>query len=171
MIDQPLWETWTNRLPTRPLCCDVFADGVFRRPRAEALARQHLQFNTDTSLGWLVFDVDHEHSFEAWDRANLHPPNLYAQNPANGNSHLLYALATPVGICDSHRRAPIELAAAVQRGMTRRFRSDPSAVRRAQSCGRFRAAMESYNESVICVAYEFVSNPPVSGQTRWCSSR
>lgn len=125
MIDQPLWETWTNRLPTRPLCCDVFADGVFRRPRAEALARQHLQFNTDTSLGWLVFDVDHEDFFEAWDRANLHPPNLYAQNPANGNSHLLYALATPVGICDSHRRAPIELAAAVQRGMTRRLRADP----------------------------------------------
>ena len=93
-------------------------------------AQRHLRDNICSStltqsLGWLVFDVDHEDSFEAWDRANLHPPNLYAQNPANGHSHLLYALATPVGTCDSHRRAPIELAAAVQRGMTRRLRADP----------------------------------------------
>ena len=89
-----------------------------------------MQFNTDALLGWLVFDVDHEDSFEVWDRANVHPPNLYVQNPDNGHGHLLYALATPVGTCDSHRRAPIELAATVQRGMTRRLCADPAYANR-----------------------------------------
>jgi hypothetical protein len=97
MIYQPLWEAWTNGIPAWPLCCDFYTDGAFRRPRPRALTRRHVQFNTDTMLGWLVFDVDREDSFEAWERANVHPPNLYVQNPDNGHGHLFYALATPVG--------------------------------------------------------------------------
>ena len=30
-----LWETWTTRLPRRPLCCDEFDDGVLRRSRLD----------------------------------------------------------------------------------------------------------------------------------------
>ena len=131
LIDErPVWETWTSRLPTWPLCCDGFSDGVFRRSRLEALKRQHLEFNTPAFLNWLVFDVDQEDSFESWERANLHAPNLYVQNRSNGRAHLGYALATPVGTCVSHRRAPIELAAAVQRGMTRRLAADPAYANR-----------------------------------------
>lgn len=53
-------------------------------------------------------------------------PNAYAQSPSNGHGHLLYALATPVGSCANLRPAPIQLAAAVQRGMTRRLGADPA---------------------------------------------
>ncbi len=103
---QPIWETWSCRLPTHPLCCDIFADGVFRRSRETALKRQYVQFNNDAFVNWLVFDIDRGDLFEAWDRANLHAPNLYVQNPANGHGHLFYGLAQPVGTCETHRRNP-----------------------------------------------------------------
>ena len=63
-------------------------------------------------------------------RTRLAAPNLYVQNPSNLLAHLYYALATPVGICDSHRRKPSDFAAAVQRGMTRRLGADPAYANR-----------------------------------------
>lgn len=54
----------------------------------------------------------------------LPAPNLYVGNPKNGHGHVYYALAAPVGIGAAHRRAPLEFAAAVQRGMVRRLGAD-----------------------------------------------
>ena len=126
----PLWETWTARLPMRPLCCDEFDDGLVRRSRPIALTHRYVQFNNDLFLNWLIFDIDRPDSFEYWETARLPPPNLYVRESLDGHGHVFYALATPVGTCGSHRLKPIEYAAAVQRGMTRRLGADPAYANR-----------------------------------------
>ena len=107
--------------PSRwPQCRDAFDDGAFRRWWPKALTHQYVQLNTDAFINWLNFDIDRDNSFEVWERANVHPPNAYIQNPDNGHGHLLYGLAAPVGMATAiavHH----QLAAAVQRGMTRRL--------------------------------------------------
>jgi Replicase family len=63
-------------------------------------------------------------SYEAWNRASLPAPNFYCQNRTNGHGHLGYPLATPLGLVGRSRKAPIVLAADVQRGMTKRLGAD-----------------------------------------------
>ena len=120
----PLWDTWTGRLPRAPFCCDEFSDGLRRLPREQALIKRHLEFNHSAFLNWLIYDLDQPDAFEIWDRVDFQPPNLFVENPQNGHAHLFYALATPVGLSDAHRRAPVEFAAAVQRGMVKRLGAD-----------------------------------------------
>ena len=129
-VEPPIWQYWTGSLPTWPQCCDAFDDGAFRRWWPDALTHQYVQLNTNAFINWLNFDIDRDNSFEAWERANVHPPNAYIQNPDNGHGHLLYALAAPVGMGDYHRSAPINFAAAVQRGMTRRLGADAAYANR-----------------------------------------
>jgi replicase family protein/primase-like protein len=130
LTDPPIWSAWTNHLPTRPLAADVFADGVYRRPRDEALQYAHIEFNTAGRVGWLLFDQDTPESFECWERFNLPAPNFYAQNRSNGHGCLGYCLKTPVGLLGCSRQRPIMLAADVQRGMTRRLGADPAYANR-----------------------------------------
>ena len=125
-VTQPIWAVWTQHLPQTLRAADVFVDGPRLLPREDALKCAHLEFNTRGCLGWLVFDVDQPDSFECWDRAGLPPPNFYAQNRINGRGHLGYCLKRPVGLLGNSRRRPIELAADIQRGMTRRLGADPT---------------------------------------------
>ncbi|MBS0233806.1 MAG: replication initiation protein [Proteobacteria bacterium] len=129
-MNSPVWAAWPELIPTRPLCADVFADGARRLPRSSALGFRNLEFNSESRVGWLNFDIDSRASFEVWDRANLPAPNAYVQNPANGHRHLLYALSTPVGPTALCREKPMMLAADVQRGMTRRLGADPAYANR-----------------------------------------
>lgn len=130
IVDSPVWAAWPRLIPARPLCADVFADGARRLPRSSALNFRNIEFNSEARVGWLNFDIDSRVSFEAWERANLPPPNAYVQNPANGHGHLLYALSTPVGLTALCREKPMVLAADVQRGMTRRLGADPAYANR-----------------------------------------
>jgi hypothetical protein len=130
LADAPIWSAWTDHLPNRPLATDVFADGVHRRPRDEALQYAHIEFNTAGKLNWFLFDSDTDESFECWERAGLPEPNFYAQNRGNGHGHLGYCLKTPVGLLGLSREGPIALAADVQRGMTRRLGADPAYANR-----------------------------------------
>jgi hypothetical protein len=119
-----LWECWTGHIPRRPLSCDDFAEGPRRRVLTDALKLRYLEFNGATLMRWLIYDLDVEDSFEAWERAMLPAPNLYVRNPHNGHGHLYYALAAPVGLSDKHLWEPIKFAAAVERGMIRRLGAD-----------------------------------------------
>jgi Replicase family len=122
----PIWAVWTQHLPQNLRAADICADGPRLLSRDDALKCAHLEFNTRGCLGWLVFDVDQPDSFECWDRAGLPSPNFYAQNRSSGRGHLGYCLNRPVGLLGNSRRRPIELAADVQRGMTRRLGADPT---------------------------------------------
>ncbi len=130
VCNPPVWADWSDRLPQRPLCGDILADGTLRRPRTAALSYQHVEFNSPGRLAWLNFDIDRADSFECWERAHLPVPNAYAQNLANGHGHVLYALRTPVGLLGLSRGQPMALAADIQRGMTRRVGADPAYANR-----------------------------------------
>jgi Replicase family/Primase C terminal 1 (PriCT-1) len=130
LADAPVWDSWRQHIPQRPLSADVLADGMRRRPRQEALQYALIEFNTAGRLSWLLFDHDEEDSFGCWERAGLPKPNFYAQNRSNGHGHLGYQLQTPVGLLGLSRERPIRLAADVQRGMTRRLGADPAFANR-----------------------------------------
>lgn len=116
--------------PSHSLVLRRFEDGLVRRPLKFALEKRHLEFNPGSFIHWLIYDLDDESSYEVWDRVDFPPPNLYVQNPRNGHGHLFYALATPVGLRDAHRSAPMEFAADVQRGMVKRFEADSAYTNR-----------------------------------------
>lgn len=120
----PVWDCWQELLPTNPLAADVFADGLRRMPRDEALQHANIEFNSDRQIRWLNFDIDQQDAYDALDRANLPAPNIFVQNRGNGHAHALYALDGFIGLTDASRVAPIKLAATVQRGMTRRLGAD-----------------------------------------------
>ena len=120
----PVWTDWSHTLPSRPLCADSFDLGMRRVPRDQALAFEHVEFNTAGRLGWLVFDDDEADSFERWDRVGLPAPNVYMQNRANGHAHYAYRLSRPVGLLGLSHEAPIRLASDIQRGMTSRLGAD-----------------------------------------------
>ena len=69
-----------------------------------------------------------------WILRSGHRPNAleieHNADVALHPSERAYVLAPPVGTCDSHRLKPIEYAAAVQRGMTRRLGADPAHANR-----------------------------------------
>lgn len=120
-----IWDDWQNQIPANPLAADVFADGVYRMPREEALRLAHIEFNTGAQIRWLNFDIDQPDSYDALDRSNLPAPNIFVSNRSNGHGHALYALDGFIGLTDASRMAPIRLAADIQRGMTRRLGADP----------------------------------------------
>ena len=124
----PVWTDWSDRLPTRPYCGDVLADGIYRRPREAALLYPHIEFNSAGCIGFMNFDMDVDDSFECWERASVPPPNGFVQNGNNGRGHLLYALREPVGVGGLSHAKPMLYAADVQRGMTRRLGADPCFV-------------------------------------------
>ncbi len=114
-LPRAVWADWSDRLPARPLCGDILADGTHRRPRLAALSYPHLEFNSAGRLAWMNFDIDTSDSFEVWERAHLPVPNGYVQNRANGHGHLLYALTSPLGVLGLSHEKPIQLAADIQR--------------------------------------------------------
>lgn len=130
LTDDPVWETFEQRLPRRPHATDDFERGTFRRPLDEALTKRHVEFNPYGRVAWLLFDIDRDDAFESWEDARLPAPNIFIQNRHNGRGHLAYALASPVGTIGRSRPDPIRFAADVQRGMTLRLRADPHFMNR-----------------------------------------
>ncbi|MDX5364650.1 MAG: replication initiation protein [Pseudazoarcus pumilus] len=99
--------------------------GLVIRPASAALQHRHLQPNAPLETAWLVFDVDYAGAAYAWEKANLPPPTLTVVNPENAHAHLFYGLATPVGMSNAAREAPIRYAAAIQSALLARLCADP----------------------------------------------
>jgi hypothetical protein len=78
---------------------------------------------------WLPFDIDRRDAYFAAEDGNLPPPNFIAVNTEEGkrwgHAHIGYLLAKPVHKFSASRRAPVNLASAVQRGLRRRLGADP----------------------------------------------
>lgn len=120
----PIWAHWTTLLPRYPRACDSFENGMYRMPRCEALKKKYLEFNPSSLVNFVVLDVDHEDSFEAWEVAKLPPPNFFVQNRVDGRGHLYYVLEVGVGLSDRHHAKPMAYLDAVRRGLTRRLKAD-----------------------------------------------
>ncbi len=126
----PVWTWWSHHMPAKPFATDDFEQGVFRRPKDEAMSKAFIEYNSFGRTAWFVYDIDRADAHEAWEVAGLPPPNIFIQNPKNFHGHLAYALRVPVGLVGLSREAPIRFAADVQRGMTLRLRADRGFINR-----------------------------------------
>lgn len=114
-----------DTLTKKPYCTDDFAAGIAPRIKSIAVKKRHIQPNGPTHLRWLTFDIDQPDSGLLWDDAGLPAPNLAIMNPANGHSHYLYLLDTPVRTAIDGNPKPIKYAAAIQTAMRSRLNADP----------------------------------------------
>lgn len=114
-----------ERLPRKPYCADDFSNGLKIRPKALAIQRRHVQYNTPAQVAYLCFDVDKNRAHESWFDANLPAPSLTVQNPANGHAHLLYALKAPISRTVASRQKPLRFLAALEEGMRIKLGADP----------------------------------------------
>lgn len=107
---------------------EVKGEASWRVSRTEAVTKPMIQLNASNLLRFLVFDVDAKNAAELVERSNLPDPTFFVENPSNGHAHVIYALEQPVSMSPRSRLAPMYLAAAIQRGFTRRLHADQSYV-------------------------------------------
>ncbi len=121
-------ENFKNNLPTRALCTDNLQYGLKVRSAEEASTKRYIQHNDKISNRWIVFDCDYPNALEQADFNNLPIPNIAVINRANGHSHLLYELESPVYTCDNARRKPLAYAANIEHTLTKALKADPCYV-------------------------------------------
>ena len=119
-----VWERFADLLPMRPYCADVPIERIDIRPRTVAILRPLIQLNSPWALSFLSFDIDRAGAAFAHEDGHLPAPSFVSVNPDNGHAHAVYALARPVYTSQAARRRPLAFAAAVERGLRKRLRSD-----------------------------------------------
>lgn len=111
-------------LPRFPYCADDPTNGVYRKPKREALQCLLIQPNHDKFIRWLPFDYDQDGGYFRPQEVGLPEPSFYAFNRANAHSHILYQLEEPVSKSLNSHSAPMQFLMDVQRGMCRRLGAD-----------------------------------------------
>ncbi|MDR2785120.1 MAG: replication initiation protein [Treponema sp.] len=113
-------------LPPRPYCTDALAFGLKIRPKAQAIKDAYIQPNPITRAYWMIFDIDNDDRRFWPDERGVPCPNMEALNRDNGHRHLYYQIDPAVYTLRQARRKPMELAADVDKGLTRLLGADPS---------------------------------------------
>lgn len=119
-----LQQRFASSLPRYPYCTDVPSDGVYRKPKWEALQHRLIQPNHQSLIRWLPFDIDADDGYFRPDEAGLPEPAFYAFNMDNGHCHILYELEDPVSKTANSGASPLSFLVDVQRGMCRRLGAD-----------------------------------------------
>jgi hypothetical protein len=122
--DPSILEQFYNYLPPRPYCTE-FLEQLKIRPKAQAVKDPYIQPNPITRAYWMVFDVDSGQSRYWPDEWHVPTPNIEARNPENNHQHLFYMIDPAVYTLRQARRKPLELAADVDKGLTRLLDADP----------------------------------------------
>jgi hypothetical protein len=121
----PLLQHFFEYLPEKPYCTDALGV-LYIRPKGYAIRKAYLQPNPITRAYWLVFDLDNQREPRYWeDEPHSPPPNLTVINRSNGHEHVYYLIDPAVYTLRQARRKPLELAADVDRGLTRLLDADP----------------------------------------------
>lgn len=118
-------ELFQSRLPSKPYCADILANGLMVRPRKTATQKRYIQANPPWLRSWLIFDIDRADAAVAWDDAHLPEPFWTSQNPKNGHAHLCYGLDAPVLLGHHDRQRPMRYLAAVEAAMRAKLDADP----------------------------------------------
>ena len=85
-------EMFEQHVPDRPYCTDDFACGLRILPKPAAVRRRYVQPQPPWVRLWMVFDYDHDCSWDAADKAGLPAPTITVVNRDNGHGHLLYGI-------------------------------------------------------------------------------
>jgi hypothetical protein len=104
----------------------VLAFGLKIRPKAQAIKDAYIQPNPITHAYWMIFDIDNNDRTYWPDERGKPCPNMEALNKDNGHRHLYYQIDPAVYTLRQARRKPLELAADVDKGLTRLLGADPA---------------------------------------------
>ncbi|HAS8353365.1 TPA: hypothetical protein I7721_19965 [Vibrio vulnificus] len=118
-------EVIISQLPHKPYCSDNLDYGLKIKPKNKALNMLYLQLNNPSVQTCLLFDIDKDNSFYAFEDAGLPPPHFTTQNPENGRCHMGFILKA--GICKTQnaKLEPLRYAAAVEAGIAKKLEADP----------------------------------------------
>ncbi|PKQ72256.1 DNA primase [Aeromonas sobria] len=116
--------SFIEQLPLRPYCTDHPADGLYIRPQKTALRHRHIQHNPPPHVSSIVFDVDRQDGYHAWQDAGLPAPHWISVNRTNGHAHIGYMLAAPVARTSAARQKPLRYLAAIEHVLARRLGAD-----------------------------------------------
>lgn len=105
--------TFPELIPRRPYAADAFELGVYRRSRDVPLGMRNVQINSETSAGWLTFDVDRPDAWNAADEARLPEPTYCAVNPITGPWRTLADLKS----LTNHKKGLFDIAVSVKRNV------------------------------------------------------
>lgn len=112
-------ETFTDHwLPLKPLCSHKKNGGYKRQTRERALEHAYIETNPFAMQSLIVTDHDGADADFIADLVGLPQPSWVAMNPHTRSGHIVYALASPVCLTDAGRRAPVNLLARVEQGLT-----------------------------------------------------
>lgn len=114
-------------LPIKPYCTNDLGWGLLIRPREQALEFKYIQSN-HLMIKFMIFDLDYEDAFYAYEEKGLPTPNIISRNPVNGHCHYIYFLKTPVCKTDNGRLAPLKLFAKIQQAYTEKLSADKGFV-------------------------------------------
>lgn len=112
-------DTFTEHwLPAKPLCSNK-KDGAYKRQtRQRALEHAYIETNPLAMQSLIVTDHDGADADFIADLAGLPQPSWVAMNGHTRSGHIVYALKTPVCLTDAGHRAPVNLLARVEQGLT-----------------------------------------------------
>lgn len=85
-------EILKNQLPRKPYCSDDLNFGLQIRLRDIALRKKYLQINNPAVQHSLIFDIDIDNCFYAFEKNNAPQPNIIIKNKQNGRCHYIYQL-------------------------------------------------------------------------------
>lgn len=105
-------------LPAKPLCADRKNGSYKRQTRARALEHAYIETNPLAMQSLIVTDHDGADADYIADLAGLPQPSWVAMNPHTRSGHIVYALEAPVCLTDAGHRAPVNLLARVEQGLT-----------------------------------------------------
>lgn len=105
-------------LPAKPLCADRKNGSYKRQTRARALEHPYIETNPLAMQSLIVTDHDGADADFIADLVGLPQPSWVAMNPHTRSGHIVYALESPVCLTDAARRAPVNLLARIEQGLT-----------------------------------------------------
>lgn len=105
-------------LPQKPLCSNKKNGAYKRQTRERALDHAYIETNPIAMQSLIVTDHDGADADFIADLAGLPQPSWVAMNPHTRSGHIAYALSSPVCLTNAGHRAPVNLLARVEQGLT-----------------------------------------------------
>ena len=115
-------------LPKKPYYSDNLEFGLKIAKAETALKSAYIQPNGATHQHSLIFDLDYGNSVLAWDYQNAPTPNIVVENLANGHSHYIYHLETPIRTAINAKPHPIRYGSAIWSALNQKLNGDTNYV-------------------------------------------
>lgn len=117
-------QRYIDNLPNKPYCANSFDFGLLIRSKNTAVKHRHIQHNKQTSVAYIVLDVDHPFSLLMLQEQSLPEPNFLVINPKNYHAHIFYELSTPVHTTSVARAKPLRYLASIEYALKEKWEAD-----------------------------------------------